>query len=42
MTIFWHQAKTERFRSPVIGCFGLEFNANIDDLQESRALEIVR
>jgi len=32
----------ERFKNPVIGCLGLAFKANIDDLRESPALEIVR
>lgn len=36
------RAKAERFKSPVIGCLGLAFKANIDDLRESPALEIVR
>ena len=33
--------KAERFKKPVIGCLGLAFKANIDDLRESPALEIV-
>jgi UDP-N-acetyl-D-mannosaminuronic acid dehydrogenase len=36
------KAKAERFKKPVIGCLGLTFKANIDDLRESPALEIVR
>ncbi len=34
--------KADRFREPVIGCLGLAFKANIDDLRESPALQIVR
>jgi UDP-N-acetyl-D-mannosaminuronic acid dehydrogenase len=36
------KVKAERFKSPVIGCLGLTFKANIDDLRESPALDIVR
>jgi len=36
------KAKAERFKDPVIGCLGLTFKANIDDLRESPSLEIVR
>ena len=36
------RAKAERFKSPVIGCLGLAFKANIDDLRGSPALGIVR
>jgi UDP-N-acetyl-D-mannosaminuronic acid dehydrogenase len=36
------RVKAERFKSPVIGCLGLAFKANIDDLRESPAMEIVR
>jgi len=31
----------DRFKSPTIACFGLAFKANIDDLRESPALDIV-
>jgi UDP-N-acetyl-D-mannosaminuronic acid dehydrogenase len=36
------KAKADRFKEPVIGCLGLAFKANIDDLRESPALEIVK
>ena len=36
------RAKAEKFKSPVIGCLGLTFKANIDDLRESPAMEIVQ
>ncbi|MDD2272282.1 MAG: UDP-N-acetyl-D-mannosamine dehydrogenase [Desulfuromonadaceae bacterium] len=36
------KVKSGRFNDPVIGCLGLAFKANIDDLRESPAMEIVR
>ena len=33
--------KADRFKRPCIACFGLSFKANIDDLRESPALQIV-
>jgi len=33
--------KADRYKLPVIACFGISFKANIDDLRESPALEIV-
>lgn len=34
-------AKAERFRSPTIACLGLTFKANVDDIRESPAIEVV-
>jgi len=36
------RAKAQRFKEPVIGCLGLAFKANIDDLRESPAMDIVQ
>ncbi|MFD5262840.1 UDP-N-acetyl-D-mannosamine dehydrogenase [Bacillus wiedmannii] len=33
--------KADRFKNPVIACLGLSFKANIDDLRESPAINIV-
>ncbi len=35
------QERADRFKSPVIACLGLAFKADIDDLRESPAVEIV-
>lgn len=35
-------AVADQFKKPVIACFGLAFKADIDDLRESPALEIVK
>lgn len=34
-------AKSARFRSPTIACLGLTFKANVDDIRESPAVEVV-
>src|SRR5690606_3947358 len=34
-------AKTERFRDPTVACLGLSYKANVDDLRESPAMDIV-
>jgi len=34
-------AKAQRFRSPSIACLGLTFKANVDDIRESPAIEVV-
>ncbi len=34
--------KSQRFKDPQIACLGLAFKANVDDLRESPAVEIVR
>jgi len=36
------KSKAERFKKPVVGCLGLTFKADIDDIRESPSLEIVR
>lgn len=36
------RAKAERFKKAKVACFGLAFKANVDDLRESPALQIVR
>ncbi|WP_029918060.1 UDP-N-acetyl-D-mannosamine dehydrogenase [Pelobacter seleniigenes] len=35
-------AKAKRFKNPIIGCLGITFKANIDDIRESPALRIVQ
>ena len=34
-------SKAQRFRSPSIACLGLTFKANVDDIRESPAIEVV-
>ena len=34
--------KAEKFKNPVLGCLGLAFKADVDDLRESPAMDIVR
>lgn len=36
------RASAQKFKNPVIGCLGLAFKADVDDLRESPALGIVR
>ena len=36
------KARAEKFKHPVIGCLGLAFKANVNDLRESPALNIVK
>jgi UDP-N-acetyl-D-mannosaminuronic acid dehydrogenase len=36
------RAKAQRFKDPVIGCLGVTFKANIDDMRESPAMDIVK
>ena len=36
------RASADKFKKPVIGCLGLAFKADVDDLRESPAMDIVR
>ena len=36
------KSRAEKFKHPVIGCMGLAFKADVDDLRESPAVDIVR